>query len=729
MRKHVSCGSADQGRWRFGIDAAGQIIGARRTLGQRLQDFGLAPFAVSHKPGETPCGVFNGGAVPGMKHPPSARLQLFAGCHKVCQVPVRGAYKRAGPTHHMVTRQTDIPPCKRNMVAKVARRMQHLERPAIARNDICVGDRVIRVKMHVDAFSATGKALTGKIVHDRTSARKGIAKGPDFCTGGFRQLCSKRRVIQMGMSHDDMADVLVIGHGRQNGLEMGIIVGAGIDHGQSGCAQNIGVGAAKRHRRGVRRQDAAQPRLHFFRDTGNGIKGKNFRVHGLSFWSVSLHGLAMTFRWLKHYMPRSLYGRAALILILPVITLQLVVSVAFIQRHFEGVTRQMSNAAAREINLIVETVNLADDTTERASDLVFLSDVLRAGISYQDETAIEDRRRWYDFSGIVIDRIFTTRIPGYRGIDLPDNDFVNVFVDSDLGLLKVQFDRRRVSASNPHQLLVSMVFFGGLMTLIAYFYLRNQLRPITRLSTAAEAFGKGRNIPYSPNGAIEVRAAGNAFLDMRSRIERQIEQRTMMLSGVSHDLRTPLTRLKLGLSLIEEEEAELLLQDVDEMERLLDVFLSFARDAKEGDPEEVDPFALVERIVQDSARSGHDVTLVSCEGSGVASFRVVGVRRAIENIIGNAVRYGSKAEVSVVMTDKYLRIRVEDDGPGIPEDAREEAQKPFTRLDPARNQNKGTGVGLGLAIAADVARAHGGVLRLGASETLGGLRADIVIGR
>ncbi|PHO03906.1 two-component sensor histidine kinase [Rhodobacteraceae bacterium 4F10] len=437
----------------------------------------------------------------------------------------------------------------------------------------------------------------------------------------------------------------------------------------------------------------------------------------------------MTFRWLKHYMPRSLYGRAALILILPVITLQLVVSVAFIQRHFEGVTRQMSNAAAREINLIVETVNLADDTTERASDLAFLSDVLNAGISYQDDSAIEDRRRWYDFSGIVIDRIFKTRIPGYRGIDLPDNDFVNVFVDSDRGLLKVQFDRRRVSASNPHQLLVSMVFFGGLMTLIAYFYLRNQLRPITRLSTAAEAFGKGRNIPYSPNGAIEVRAAGNAFLDMRSRIERQIEQRTMMLSGVSHDLRTPLTRLKLGLSLIEEEEAELLLQDVDEMERLLDVFLSFARDAKEGDPEEVDPFALVERIVQDSARSGHDVTLVSCDGSGLASFRVVGVRRAIENIIGNAVRYGSKAEVSVVMTDKYLRIRVEDDGPGIPEDAREEAQKPFTRLDPARNQNKGTGVGLGLAIAADVARAHGGVLRLGTSETLGGLRADIVIGR
>ncbi|MEQ9693884.1 ATP-binding protein [Shimia sp. SDUM112013] len=437
----------------------------------------------------------------------------------------------------------------------------------------------------------------------------------------------------------------------------------------------------------------------------------------------------MTFRWLKHYMPRSLYGRAALILILPVITLQLVVSVVFIQRHFEGVTRQMSTAASREINLVVDTINRAETETDRVRALAYLTRMLDSSVAYVDESDIRATRRWYDVSGIIITGILDDRVPTFRAIDLPDNDFVHIFTDTDRGLVRITFDRRRVSASNPHQLLVSMVFFGGLMTLIAYFYLRNQLRPITRLANAAEAFGKGRNVPYSPSGAVEVRAAGRAFVDMRNRIERQIEQRTMMLSGVSHDLRTPLTRMKLGLSLIDGEDAELLMRDVEEMERLLEVFLSYARDAKEGDPEEVDPVELVQRIVDDSARAGHNVSLASVEGTGLASLRVVGIRRAVENLIGNAVRYGSKAEVSVVLGDRYLRIRIEDDGPGIPEADREEAQKPFSRLDPARNQNKGTGVGLGLAIAADVARAHGGVLRLGQSEALGGLQADIVIGR
>ena len=216
---------------------------------------------------------------------------------------------------------------------------------------------------------------------------------------------------------------------------------------------------------------------------------------------------------------------------------------------------------------------------------------------------------------------------------------------------------------------------------------------------------------------------------MRARIERQIEQRTMMLSGVSHDLRTPLTRLRLGLSLLDSEDAEPLERDVEDMQRLLDEFLSFARGASEGEPEEVDPIEMVEAIVEDSARGGNDVRMAEISGEGLVSLRHVGVKRAVENLIGNAVRYGTRAEVSVAVSDKFLRIRVEDDGPGIPEGDREEALKPFARLEPGRNQNKGTGVGLGLSIAADVARTHGGVLRLGDSERLGGLCADIVIAR
>ncbi|WP_127111944.1 ATP-binding protein [Shimia sediminis] len=437
----------------------------------------------------------------------------------------------------------------------------------------------------------------------------------------------------------------------------------------------------------------------------------------------------MLFKWLKRYMPRSLYARAAMILILPIVTLQLVVTTAFIQRHFEGVTDQMTRATAREVNLVVEAINdLAEGGTQEA-ELEEISNYLliRPVIGVDDPE--ENFRRWFDFSGIVVIRTFEERVPGLRRVELIDNRRVEVYVDTDLGLARLVFDRKRVSARNPHQMLVVMAAFGVLMTAISFLYMRNQLRPITRLSRAAEAFGRGRNVPYVPGGATEVRAAGNAFLDMRARIERQIEQRTMMLSGVSHDLRTPLTRLKLGLSLLDSEDAAPLEQDVEDMQRLLEEFLSFARGASEGEPEEVDPVALVKAIVEDSARGGSDVKVNKIIGSGTVMMRQIGVKRAVENLIGNAVRYGNRAEVSLDVGEKFLRIRVEDDGPGIAEEDREEAVKPFARLEPGRNQNKGTGVGLGLSIAADVARAHGGVLRLGSSERLGGLCADIVIGR
>ena len=293
------------------------------------------------------------------------------------------------------------------------------------------------------------------------------------------------------------------------------------------------------------------------------------------------------------------------------------------------------------------------------------------------------------------------------------------------------FDRRRMSPAAPHQLIVTMVVFGLLMTVIAFLYMRNQLRPVKRLADAAQAFGRGHTVPYYPSGAIEVRAAGSAFLDMRARIERQIEQRTLMLSGVSHDLRTPLTRLKLGLAMIDEEDAAPMLQDVAEMQQMLDAFLDFSRGVSESTPEKVDPVALLKQVVEDARRADRNVALVACEvpEGDTVTLRPTAIRRAVENLIANAVRYGTRVEVSLAVTPKFLRIRVEDDGPGIPADKRAEAVKPFQRLDASRNQNQGGGVGLGLAIVADIARAHGGALRLGDSERLGGLCADIVIGR
>ncbi len=439
----------------------------------------------------------------------------------------------------------------------------------------------------------------------------------------------------------------------------------------------------------------------------------------------------MSSRWLKPYMPRSLYARAALILVLPVVVVLLVVSVAFLQKNLEDVTAQMTRTASREV-LLVTGVMKGAETQQQAlaaarPDLSALE--MQARFLDANESPRIDARRWYDFIAPQVAEEMYALLPRLVDISLPSSRVATLFLDTDLGVLELTFDRRRLSPAAPHQLIVTMVFFAVLMTSISFLYMRNQLRPITRLADAAQAFGRGRVVPYSPSGAIEVRAAGNAFLDMRARIERQIEQRTLMLSGVSHDLRTPLTRLKLGLAMLPEDEAAPMLEDVKEMQSLLDAFLDFSRGAAEGEAEEIDLEILLTHITEDSRRAGRAVQLVSVEGGGTAMLRPSAIKRAVENLIGNAVRYGSRAEISLTSTPKSVRIRVEDDGPGIPVAQRSEAVRPFTRLDPARNQNQGSGVGLGLAIVADIARAHGGTLRLAQSERLGGLCADIIIGR
>lgn len=439
----------------------------------------------------------------------------------------------------------------------------------------------------------------------------------------------------------------------------------------------------------------------------------------------------MSFDLLKHYMPRGIYGRAALILLLPVVILQLVVTVIFAQRHFEGVTHQMTDTVLREIALVLEVAEEAPSGAQAQRDVAGALGLLDISMVPVSGSAPQNARLWYDYSGRVLTQRLQERLPAFTAVDLSEGGRVKVYAQSRHGVLEIGFERRRISASNPHQMFVYTTVFGVVMSLIASIYLRNQLRPIKRLARAAEAFGRGRHVPYTPAGAVEMRAAGNAFVDMRNRIERHIEQRTLMLSGVSHDLRTPLTRLRLGLAMLEDEDSEPLLQDVADMQGMLDEFLSFAKGASEGEPEAVEPIAMVEAIVKSAQRAGRDVTLLAREGEGAGTIqlREVAMRRAVDNLISNGVRYGARAEVSVLFTDKTLRIRVEDDGPGIPQHQREQATKPFTRLDPARNQDKGGGVGLGLAIAVDVARSHGGVLRLGESERLGGLRADIVIAR
>lgn len=430
---------------------------------------------------------------------------------------------------------------------------------------------------------------------------------------------------------------------------------------------------------------------------------------------------------LKSLMPRGLYGRAALILLLPIVTLQVVVSVAFIQRHFNDVTLQMTRGVVSEVGLIVDTWERdAAEAGEIASALG-----ISLNMPVPDATPpVTTDLPLYDLSGRIAARQLRDSLPALQGIEFTSTRGVALWMDTDRGSLVVEVPRRRVSASNPHQFLVLMVVAGSVMTLIAYLFLRNQLRPITRLGRAAEAFGRGHSVPYRPGGAYEVRAAGKAFLEMRARIERQAQSRTLLLSGVSHDLRTPLTRMRLGLSLIDDPEAEDLRRDVDDMQRMVDGFLDMVRGEASDAVEVASLDDLLTLIVQDMARLGRKVEITPHEGeAGPMALRPLAIRRAIENLLNNALRYGSNARIGVVYGVKTVRITVEDDGPGIPPDQREEVLRPFVRLDPSRNQNAGAGVGLGLSIAADVARAHGGSLRLGQSEDLGGLRADLIIAR
>lgn len=439
----------------------------------------------------------------------------------------------------------------------------------------------------------------------------------------------------------------------------------------------------------------------------------------------------MSFGRIKDYMPRSLYARAALILLVPILTIQIVVTVVFIQRLYNDVTEQMTENVVHEVVYFLDAVRNAPNLTAARRRAWELSDPFAINFTLPAPDEGSDRRLWYDISGRVVTSTFQEEVDDVLSVDLARSiSRVDLTAATPHGPIKLDFSRDRVSASNPHQLLVLMALTSILMTVIAFLYLRNQLRPVKRLARAAEAFGRGRIVPFRPSGATEMRAAGRAFLDMRTRIERMIEQRTLMLSGVSHDLRTPLTRLRLGLSLQEETPETVAMQrDLADMERLLDTFLDFARGDAVEERSLIDPVPLVRDLRNRWRAAGHEVDMTEPREAPYVMASPVALSRALENLVANAIRYGTRARLRIEATERAVRLVVEDDGPGIPPELREEALKPFSRLDIARNQDRGPGVGLGLAIAHDIARRHGGSLRLGESTALGGLKIDIVLPR
>lgn len=433
----------------------------------------------------------------------------------------------------------------------------------------------------------------------------------------------------------------------------------------------------------------------------------------------------------KSLAPRSFYGRAVLILILPIIVIQIVVSVVFIQRHYERVTDQMTQNTLLTVGFAVRQVN---DATTLAAGLVQAAPVLEAlQITLQPsrpDFVIDDSepRANLDLAGREIVNILREQLPGYMGADLlirPGQ--VVAWVQTTHGPVEIGLPRRLLSAANPHQLLVIVFLASVLMAGIAFQFLRLQVRPIRRLGEAAEAYGRGSNVPIKTSGAREIRAASLAFVDMRNRIERQNAQRKIMLSGISHDMRTPLTRMRLILAMVEESEDTTALQtEIADLERLLNGFLDYSRGQGASVMQMTNLTALVRDLVGRYPATGGQVTCsFPLEEIPDVPVDKALIDRALDNLLSNALRYGTRTHVSMVTKDRSILLVVEDDGPGIDPIDRARAVEPFIRLDDARNQDAGSGVGLGLSIVAEAARAHSGSLALDTSPSMGGLRATL----
>jgi two-component system osmolarity sensor histidine kinase EnvZ len=431
-------------------------------------------------------------------------------------------------------------------------------------------------------------------------------------------------------------------------------------------------------------------------------------------------------RALMELLPKGLYARALLIVILPVVLLQSVVAYVFLERNWQFVTRRLSAAVTADIAALVDVYESFPQDANATVLTRIAAERLGLDVDILPGDPLPPPGPKPFFSGLdfVLSDEIRRQIKRPFWIDtVGRSNLVEVRIKLDRVVMRVFARRGLAYASNTHIFLLWMVGSSLVLLGVAVVILRNQIRPILKLSEAAESFGKGREIEFRPRGAREVRQAGHAFIEMKRRIERAIEQRTTMLNGVSHDLRTIITRFKLSLALMDETpEIEALKKDVDEMGRMLEAYLAFARGDAGEQAAPTDIGELLEDLRFDAERQGHAVE-IAMQGDPVVTVRPDAFRRLLINLVSNAARHADAIALQAANDGRWLTINIDDDGPGVPADLREEVFKPFVRLDEARNQDEG-GSGLGLAIARDIARSHGGNVTLGDSP-LGGLRATV----
>ena len=430
-------------------------------------------------------------------------------------------------------------------------------------------------------------------------------------------------------------------------------------------------------------------------------------------------------------LPRGLFGRSLLIVMVPLVALQAVSAFVFYDRHWDDVGRRLALALGGDIAMLIDAIEAAPGTVDplwmaqRARRNQGMEAVFRPGAALPETPP---PRAFHPVDRMLARVLPETFARPFRFDARSARERVSVYVGLPEGVLRVTVSRKRLFSSTIYIFVGWMVGASIVLCAIAVFFLRGQVRPIRRLAEAADSFGRGAPaVEFRPRGAREVRQAARAFLRMRERIERHIAQRTEMLAGVSHDLRTPLTRMKLQLAMAGDDETTRGLKaDVADMERMVEEYLAFARGEGGEDAAESDLDALIASVLAGArGGGGGSVELVNRAPGLRPVLRAGAVRRALTNLIDNALRYGRAARLTLSRRGQSIVVEIDDDGPGIPGLDRETAFKPFLRLDPARGPDTG-GVGLGLAIARDALRNGGGDVELGDSP-LGGLRARVTL--
>ena len=457
------------------------------------------------------------------------------------------------------------------------------------------------------------------------------------------------------------------------------------------------------------------------------------RAFGSWFARTHRRNMQLIGGWFGELLPKGLYARALIIIIAPIVVLEGVVAFVFMERHWQAVTRRLSEATARDIAAVIDVYEEYPKKDEYSQLIEMARDRLNLSMQVLPPGDLPAPRPKPFFA--LLDRALSDEVR--RQVQKPfwidtvgQSRHVEIRVKLEDAILRFVATRSQTYASNSHIFLLWMIGSSVILLTVAILFLRNQIRPILRLAEAADAFGKGRRVPddFRPRGAREVRQAATAFLEMRDRITTHVEQRTTMLAGVSHDLRTILTRFKLELALLgDTAEARSLQADVREMQDMLEDYLAFAKGDGGEESAPTNLRELLQEVHEEAQYFGTPVELKlrKRREEVVLPLKRQAFKRAITNLVSNAARFGDQVIIRGAVEGQWLRIEVDDNGPGIPAAERANVFRPFYRLDHARNQDEGN-TGLGLAIARDIAKSHGGDITLGESS-MGGLRAIISV--